>query len=125
MSDRVFVDDYDLDHVIHVLAVRAKAEKKKLAAETADARKTEIRRMLTFLTNNIYRITQLRDAIRTDKPSASSIEEAAMDPSANLVASTVAESIARTNPLSRDSARSSHRPTLRSAPAKRKRWITC
>ena len=68
MSDRVFVDDYDLDHVIRVLAVRAKAEKKKLAAETADARKTEIRRMLTFLTNNIYRITLLRDAIRTEKP---------------------------------------------------------
>jgi len=68
MSDRVFVDDYDLDHVIRVLAVRAKAEKKKLAAETADARKTEIRRMLTFLANNIFRITQLRDAIRTEKP---------------------------------------------------------
>ena len=69
MSDRVFVDDYDLDHVIHCLADKAKAEKQKLAAETADARKTEIRRMLTFLTNNIYRITLLRDAIRTDKPS--------------------------------------------------------
>ena len=69
MSDRIFVDDYDLDHVIHFLAVKVKAEKKKLAAETADARKTEIRRMLTFLTNNIYRITLLRDAIRTDKPS--------------------------------------------------------
>jgi hypothetical protein len=68
MSDRVFVDDYDLDHVIRVLAVRAKAEKKKLAAETADARKTEIRRMLTFVANNIFRITQLRDAIRTEKP---------------------------------------------------------
>jgi hypothetical protein len=68
MSDRVFVDDYDLDHVIHVLAVRAKTEKKKLAVETADARKTEIRRMLTFLANNIFRITQLRDAIRTEKP---------------------------------------------------------
>ncbi|HET7155092.1 MAG TPA: hypothetical protein VFI87_06975 [Hyphomicrobiaceae bacterium] len=68
MSDRVFVDDYDLDHVIRVLAVRAKAEKKKLAAETADARKTEIRGMLTFLANNIFRITQLRDAIRTEKP---------------------------------------------------------
>ena len=68
MSDRVFLDDYDLDHVIRVLAVRAKAEKKKLAAETADARKTEIRRMLTFLANNIFRITQLRDAIRTEKP---------------------------------------------------------
>ena len=68
MSDRVFVDDYDLDHVIHVLAGKVKAEKKKLAAETADARKTEIRRMLTFLANNIFRITQLRDAIRTEKP---------------------------------------------------------
>jgi hypothetical protein len=68
MSDRVFVDDYDLDHVIHVLAVRAKAEKKKLAAETADARKIEIRQMLIFLANNIFRITQLRDAIRTEKP---------------------------------------------------------
>ena len=69
MSDRIFVDDYDLDHVIHFLALKAKAAKKQLAAETADARKTEIRRMLTFLTNNIYRITLLRDAIRTDKPS--------------------------------------------------------
>ena len=62
------MDDYDLDHVIRVLAVRAKAEKKKLAAETADARKTEIRRILTFLANNIFRITQLRDAIRIEKP---------------------------------------------------------
>ena len=68
MSDRVFVDNYGLDHVIRVLAVRAKAEKKKLAAETADARKTEIRQLLTFLANNIFRITQLRDAIRTEKP---------------------------------------------------------
>ena len=69
MSDRIFVDDHDLDHVIHFLAAKAKAEKKQLAAETADARKTEIRRMLTFLTDNIYRVSLLRDAIRTDKPS--------------------------------------------------------
>lgn len=69
MSDRIFVDDHDLDHVIHCLAVKAHAEKEKLAAETADERKNEIRRILTFLTDNIYRITLLRDAIRTDKPS--------------------------------------------------------
>lgn len=46
MSNRIFVADDDLDHVIHVLVVKAKAEKKRLVAETADVRKPEIRRML-------------------------------------------------------------------------------